>query len=387
MILPHVNGDNAPQDLRLERLEGFDFAGEAYGKLFGESGATAFQHPVWLQGIYDHLLHDAKARPLIICGYGSDAQLQFLLPLVIRTVSGLVIIEPADLGVSDYNAPVVRRDNRRNLRRMGELKEKIAALLPAHDILRIRHIRKRDASQWTLFFRANFRQHDFTAHSTPLGDDHQRWRAAAMTTSFQRYLDRKKRRFLRSGDVQLEEIVDRPGIRQALGGLAETRRGRFKNDPLNRQAVREFYAAVACNGAAAGLSHTSMMTCDGAPVGRIFGLTHAGRYHMLLIGCDYENFGRHSPGFVFLDSLIEKRIAAEDTVFDFTIGDEPYKREFGTIPTTIYMIERPRSVPGRLAVLTHALMRSARRSYQRLMNAPRSWGQTSRIVVSAVPLA
>ncbi|CAN7406182.1 GNAT family N-acetyltransferase [Rhizobium sp. LjRoot30] len=386
MILPHVNRDDALEGLRLERLEGFDFTGEPYGKLFGESGATVFQHPVWLQAIYDHLLHDAKARPLIICGYDGGGQLQFLLPLVVRTVSGLSVIEPADLGVSDYNAPVVRRDNRRSLRRMDELKERIAALLPDHDILRIRHIRKRDISQWALFFPANFRQHDFTAHSTPLGGDHQSWRAGAMTTSFRRYLDRKKRRLFRSGDVQLKEIADRTDIRQALVGLAEVRRGRFKNDPLNRQAVRDFYSTVACNGADAGLSHTSMMTCDGAPIGRIFGLTHAGRYHMLLIGCDYENYGRHSPGFVFLDSLIEKRIAAEDKVFDFTIGDEPYKREFGTIPTTIYMIERPRSVPGKLAVLTHTLLRAARKFYQKLMNAPRSWGQTACILLSAVPM-
>ena len=41
----------------------FDFLSREYYELFGASSATAFQHPLWLDGIYKRLAPTAGAKP------------------------------------------------------------------------------------------------------------------------------------------------------------------------------------------------------------------------------------------------------------------------------------------------------------------------------------
>ena len=44
----------------------FDFLSEEYVALFADSAATAFQHPLWLDGIYSRLAPAAAAKRLVI---------------------------------------------------------------------------------------------------------------------------------------------------------------------------------------------------------------------------------------------------------------------------------------------------------------------------------
>ena len=52
-------------------------------------------------------------------------------------------------------------------------------------------------------------------------------------------------------------------------------------------------------------ARTYRLSLDGASVGYVFGLTWNGRFHYLLIGCDYAAHGRHSPGLILYDMIIE----------------------------------------------------------------------------------
>ena len=100
--------------------------------------------------------------------------------------------------------------------------------------------------------------------------------------------------------------------------------------------AREFYAEVAANGR--DFARIYQLKLDGADVAQAFGLVLGGRFYYLLIGADYERFGKHSPGLVLYDLLIEEWIKEGGTVFDFTIGDEAFKRDFGTTPTPIHAL-------------------------------------------------
>ncbi len=83
-------------------------------------------------------------------------------------------------------------------------------------------------------------------------------------------------------------------------------------------------------------------------MGYAFGLTHAGRFDYLLIGCDYERHGRHSPGLMLFDRMIDDWAASGGSVFDFTIGDEPFKTDFGAKPTPMFELRGVPTVRGRI---------------------------------------
>ena len=127
------------------------------------------------------------------------------------------------------------------------------------------------------------------------------------------------------------------------------RAGRFEGDMIQQDFVRDVYAEVAVEGAATGFARTYSLMLGKDAVGHVFGLTHGGRFHYLLIGCDYEAHGRHSPGLILYDAIIAGWIADGGDAFDFTIGDEGFKKDFGTEPTAMFELATAPTWRGRLA--------------------------------------
>ena len=241
----------------------------------------------------------------------------------------------------------------------------IAAALPSFDVLRLKPARLEHASRWEQFFDVTPEALDFSAHATGLVPDYGQWRAQAYDPSFAKYLDRKKKRFAREGG-RLQLRTSPLSIRQAIGAMQTLRAGRFERDMIQQDVVRDFYAEVAVEGAAAGFARTYALLLGDQTAGYVFGLTHRGRFHYLLIGCDYETYGRHSPGLILYDAIIADWIAAGGDVFDFTIGDESFKRDFGTEPTAMFELAKAPTWRGRLARAAY----DARDQLRRRRSAP-----------------
>lgn len=324
---------------------GFDFLSPDYARLFEASSATAFQHPVWLDALYARLAPMREAEKLVVTGRERDGgALVFVLPMILRRKSGALLLETSDLGVGDYAAPIVAR----GFHGAEGLADAVAAVLPRFDVMRIRPVREETVAAWRMLLGGTERRLDFSAHATALAGTYADWRAGALDASFARYLDRKKKRFGKSGGA-LRLLRDCGEIEAAITRMRELRAGRFPGDLIQQGFVRDFYAAVAAAGAPAGLARTYALVLEGEAVGYVFGLTHGGRFHYLLIGCDYERHGRHSPGLVLYDAIIADWIAAGGTVFDFTIGDEAFKADFGTEPTAMFEIAASTTWRGSLA--------------------------------------
>lgn len=341
----HLVEPGGPAALAVSVERALDPLADDYAELFAASEAGAFEHPLWLGAFYRRLAPARDASPVVVTGRDARGALQFVLPLILRRVSGIVLLESHDLGVSDYAAPVVRR----GFVPPENLRSRIASVLPRHDILRIRPVREGDVPQWAAFFDAAARKLDFCAHATALAPSYEAWRAGAYSDSFARYLERKKKRFRKAPGASVRLLTEPEDIAAAIGSIQKGRAGRFEGDLIQDDRVRDFYADVAANGAPQGLARTYAIALDGEDIGHAFGLTHAGRFHYLLIACDYERHGKHSPGLILYDAMIADWIAAGGDVFDFTIGDEPFKADFGTRPTAIYELRASASLRGRIA--------------------------------------
>ena len=339
--------------------------------LFEASGATAFQHPVWLDAFYRTMTAPHGAEKLVATGRDqATGALLFLLPLLRRRRSGVLVIEAAHLGVGDYAHPVVSPDLRSR-----DFVSAVAAVLPPHDVVNIRPIRDEALALWSAFLPGRRTALDYSAHAAELSAPFAEWRAKAYEPSFAKYLDRKKRRFLKSGKVELLRVDN--DFRRRDRPVASIRAGRFEDDILQNGFAREFYAEVAANGR--DFARIYQLKLDGADVAQAFGLVLDGRFYYLLIGADYERFGKHSPGLVLYDLLIEEWIEEGGTVFDFTIGDEAFKRDFGTAPTPMHALVETATLKGRLALSAFDAMRGLRKWKAEAKPAAvlRSWAKPS----------
>lgn len=336
---------------------GFDFMSEDYAELFSVSEATAFQHPIWLDCFYRHMLAPNAAEKVVLVGRDArGGRLQFVLPLVRRSQSGVVLVEAANLGVGDYAHPVMQRGWLPG----QSLVPAVKAALPSHDLLNIRPMRDDSVASWRLFFGAEDAPLSYSAHAVALSGSFRQWRAAAYDPSFARNVDRKKKRFFKSGAVDFARLTAPDDLRKAIDSIARFRAGRFEGDLLQQEFARRFYAEVAARGAATGLSRTYRLSLDGEMVAATFGLTHRGRFCSILVSGDYARFGRHSPGFLLDDLVLEDWIGDGGEVFDFTIGDESYKHGFGTSPTAMNAIVAPANLKGRAAATAFTTWRTLR---------------------------
>jgi CelD/BcsL family acetyltransferase involved in cellulose biosynthesis len=351
-----TGGATADHRLVVARDDGFDFSGADYARLHAASGATAFQHPLWLDAFYRRLAGPRGAEKIVVTGRDADGTLRLVLPLIRRRMSGVALLESCDLGVSDYAAPVVDADFDHG----PGLAEAVGAVLPAHDILRLRPVRAEHVETWQTLLGGQAVRLDFSAHATTLGASYSAWRQSAYADGFRRMFERKKKRFLKQDGARVRLLTDPTEIDAAIAAIARLRAGRFEGDLIQQDFVAAFYADVARMGAA-GLARTYAIELEGAPIGHAFGIVHAGRFNYLLIGCDYEAHGRHSPGLVLYDAMIEDWIGAGGAIFDFTIGDEPFKADFGTGPTPMFEISARPTWRGRLAAAGFAAREQLRR--------------------------
>jgi CelD/BcsL family acetyltransferase involved in cellulose biosynthesis len=328
----------------------FDFGSAEFADLFTRADATAFQHPLWLDALHRIWAPAREAEPVTIVGRHDSGALRFVLPLLRRSLSGVVMLETTDLGVSDYAAPVVDRYWLGTLGDDGALANAVMAALPHHDMLRIRPVRPEHFPVWKAFLGGKARMLDFGAHAVTVRGPMDDWRERSLTDSFARILARKRKRFFKTPGARLEVLHDPERIADAIEQMAKWRVGRFAGDVIQHPAALALYRAVAVEGARSGFARTYALETDGEVIGLTFAITAAGRLNYLLIGCDYARFGRHSPGLLLYDGMIADWINQGGEVFDFTIGDEPFKTDFGTHRTQMSDLTRAATWRGSLAL-------------------------------------
>jgi CelD/BcsL family acetyltransferase involved in cellulose biosynthesis len=311
-------------EIVLAAVDRFDFAAEDYRALFERAQVSPFQHPDWLSAFYRILAPAHGAEPLIVVGRRlDDGALALVVPLLRRRTASGIVIEYASLGVTDYALPVIAPEVA--LAQDGRLAPDYVQALGRFDRLEIAPVREDDVAVWRLLLPLESAPLGFSAHHLD----------ALSQFEVTPELARKVRRLQERGDLALE-IVGAESVPDALMAARRFRQGRFRDDPLQSAAGLDFYAAVAATGQASGLARTYRLTCGGETVAVLFGLAHRRRFHYLVLGCDYASFGRFSPGMIMFARAMEDWFGNGGEVFDFTIGDEPFKTALGCARTPMH---------------------------------------------------
>lgn len=306
-------------DLSVE--SSFDFGSAEYRELLAASNATAFQHPDWLGPFYRILVPTHGVEPHIVVGRDAGA-LQLVLPLTRSATS----VDYAFLDVTDYACPVMRPEA---LEAAGALPTKLRAVLGGAP-LTISPVHQEHVADWRMLLGVEPRQLSFSAHSLPV----------AMSRSGGRHFSARRRGDLarkanRLGPLKLEGVHG-GAIAQLFLEAQAFRRGRFENDPLQLDHGLEFYSEVATRGDLSGLSRTFRLSHEDRTLAMLFGLIDGSHFRYIILACDYARFADYSPGLLIFDRAIAGWADAGGEVFDFTIGDEPYKRELGCKPTPMF---------------------------------------------------
>src|SRR3954463_10702417 len=238
-------------DVRVENA--FDFLSDEYATLFRNSAATAFQHPIWLHGIYSKLVPAAGARPLVVVvRYRASGGLAMVLPLLRIRRGPIRTVEFADLRVSDYLAPVCSPHVFSELLKDESACAEIRCLVRPFDLLRMTKLPDGRLPIENLLAAPRRIAMDTNAYATVLVAPFEQWRASALDRSYQKELAKKSRQLQKKGSLSFSCCSDSASVLEALDVMRKFRRPRFQahgdGDLLQRPEYYGFYSDVAHRG-------------------------------------------------------------------------------------------------------------------------------------------
>lgn len=372
LALPEQTPERGPLEVAVER--GFDFAAADYAALHARSQATAFQRPDVIDALHRLVAPAFATEPLTITLRVADTttrRLVAVLPLVRRRRRGHVVVEFADFGLCDYLGAIHDPADAARLLADASLPGRIAALLAPCDVLSLTKLAGDDAVLDHLLPRGRRVRMRMSTYAAAIAPPFAEWRHLRLGAGFRRTLDMKRRRAARDGAVSFRLARDAAEISALFAALRRFRAARFDAigaaDVMASDAVFQFYRSVALAGSESGAARTFGLWLDGAPAAVVFGLAGQQQFLLLLVGFDAARSRRLSLGLMAIEDTIAASIAAGDRIYDFTIGDHPYKLQFGAGPAPLYERHAALSARGAAVVLTLALVRETKRRLKPLV--------------------
>lgn len=294
---------------------------------------TPFQTRAWLEPWYGIVAPHFGATPLFARVRDRYSGLpMMLLPLVKRRDAGLTVVESADLGVSDYHAPLFATPMGDLGAQRSALWSRIQAALRPADLFRFEKVPALVGGARNPLQDIARRRMNFSSWDVVLPGNRDTFDAEMPDQSFLRELARKGRRIAGRGQARFAEATTPGELRRAFAALCAQRAARFaelgRDNILEGQPFREFYERVAL-APQDRVARLFTLSVDDEIVATIFGLVRKGRFCMIMSTIGDARWKSASPGNVAMDRLVSQLIGEGGGVLDFTIGDEAYKRSFG----------------------------------------------------------
>jgi len=354
---------------RVQREDDFDFESAEYAELFANSGATAFQHPVWLSVLYAQLAPRRLARKVVVVARTEDGRLVLVLPFVLRRRGPVRVLEYADLGVNDYAAPVADRSVL-DEPDLTVLAADVRRALGSFDLLRIERVADDPAGLMSLIAGTAAKQHSYSTHLMELRPTVAAWRDE-LDPQFVRHLERKYKRLRPKGERRLRLVTDPAEVEPLMSQMQAFRAARFSErrgtDLVQEPDYFSFYAEVARRSIGAGPARLVALEVGGEPAAVALDLDEPDRELFLLVGYDVGRLRNYSLGLLIVDSLVQDCIGRNRQFFDLTVGDEGYKADFGARPRPLFEVRSARTVAGGVMMIGQDTYLRSRRVAKRVV--------------------
>ena len=322
---------------------------------------TAFQRYDFVAPLYAAFLAHRRAEPVIVVVRdGASGAVLMILPLCRYRHGVISVIGFADIRVADYCAPIQARGFDPDEATWRELWRKIERALPRCDLVRLSKLPETVGGRANPCLRLGLSV-PFVVRAHGVAIAHP-WRKLCVGSIPKRYRDniRSAEKALgKLGEVTFEHHDGGPDGDAAFEMLRKMRADRFsrlgRDDAMADPIWATFYHDLARSGTARPFARLIVLRCGERPVACGLGLVHDRSFLLLIPSFDMETFGRYSPGKLLIFRAMEALAAEGFDYFDLTIGDEPYKHQFGTDDRGLHEVVLPQSLIGHLAGLVWRL--------------------------------
>ncbi|MGH8080917.1 MAG: GNAT family N-acetyltransferase [Lysobacter sp.] len=294
--------------------------------------ASVFQTPQWLAAWYATLGAQPGREALLVSVQDRDGRLLMALPLVRETHAGLVRIVFADLGVSDYAAPLWTHDCPTDASELRAMFAVVRRALPSADLWTIEKMPEQvNGHANPLLHWPGTRESELFGNPAEVGEDFEQWRFSREKTH-RKELERSWRVFTRHEQARFEQLTQVDEAMRVMDALEALQRkaiaGKGWAYILDEPGYREFYRRLIEQGLAGGEVVLTALKVGDEVVAALLGLRRGRDYAMIRIGNAGGEWRNCSPGRLIIERSMAHLHADGVRRFDFTIGDYAYKRGF-----------------------------------------------------------
>jgi len=345
-----------------------------------EADCTAFQtfawHDAWQRTIGDR----SRARPAIVEGR-DGGRLLFIMPLAVEpgVLARRLVWHASDL--CDYNQPLLAADffERVPAGRFAALWEEIGASIRSrhslrYDVVILEGMPESIGGHDNPFRQLRVTPHSSSAYMMRIAGDWETFYRDKRSSATRRHDRSKRKRLAESGAVSFITAATACDAEITLDAFFAQKAASFATrgvpNFLARPGTRDFYRAVASDPSLSGVVHVSRLQVGGIAAAANLGMVFRGRYYHILASYDGGPISRFGPGTAHLHALIDYALQRGCSEFDFTVGDEPYKRDWCDQVTRLHDFRGAQTLRGS-AVVTGARMAS--RVKRRIKHSPLLW--------------
>ena len=324
-----------PEDIALEIHDELAPIEQIWRAFEQTADCTVFQTFEWLATWQRHIGAREGARPAVVVGRDAGGDILFMLPLAIakRGYGRELTFLGSDL--CDYNAPLLAPDFARVMPQALPLMQRAFDAVQerfGYDLVRLEKMPETVGTQANPLVKLPVMLHPSGAYMTPLGADWEEFYREKRSTSTRQRDRAKRKKLAKFGEVQIVHPMRDDDIVATLDTLM-TQKGRtFARmgvaNIFTKPGYREFYRAMATGPETRQLAHVSQLQVGDETAAVNLGLTFRERYYYVLASYGDGEMSRFGPGAAHLRDLMQYAIGRGFRIFDFTVGDEPYKREW-----------------------------------------------------------
>jgi CelD/BcsL family acetyltransferase involved in cellulose biosynthesis len=350
-----------------------------------QADCTAFQSFDWLAAWQRHIGARNGVRPAIVVARDGAGAILFLLPLAVRSAGFARELTWLGSELCDYNAPLLAASfsTRIDAKHFMALWENIARCLQDNPRLRYDFIDLEKMPE-TVGAQQNPMRHlggtmtPSGAYLTHLTGDWETFYTAKRSSATRRRDRSKRNRLAEYGEVKFVNPDSDSEILHTLDTLIAQKARSFAHmgvaNLFAKPGHAEFYRALATDPATRHLVHVSRLDVGATAAAVNLGLTYRDCYYHLLASYDDGEVSRFGPGAAHLHDLLHQAIDRGFRIFDFTIGDERYKRDWCDTELKLYDFIAAATWRGALVALP---MLGAQQLKRRIKQTPVLWNAFS----------
>jgi CelD/BcsL family acetyltransferase involved in cellulose biosynthesis len=350
--------------------EVFDGADDSLAALEAVQGglvSTGFQTLDWLTVLYEELAPARRATPrLVVVTERNSGDVALILPLLLTKEGRLLVAHFADLGVSDYGAPILGPAllvKRRSMRRTWHAVRKALADV---DLIRLDRMPAEIGGRPNpLIGRPGITPSRLSGNQLVIADTVEAY-LRNLGKKYRKEVERCGRLWEKEGAPRFYRATTPDEIAHVYSALDEQQAERHQalgsKYILDEPAYRAFYERLAMDGSEAGLASIFALEAGGKIVATLFGIVHDGAFTLLRISTGGDAWTHLSPGRLVIVEAMKYFVARGVRRFDFGMGDYPFKRGFGTEEVPLHDLVVARGIAAVPRAVYHHMKGRLRRS-------------------------